>query len=398
MTDDHFPVITGIGAISAGGKNVQELWQSALAGRAKSSFKILKENNFQIPIYAAPSPCFSGNDQRLVRRADRSAALALAAAREAWNQSGITFSGNEASRVGVIIGSSRGPASFYERAVLATETYPSAPVYGTFSSIAGVVSDALLTEGSASMVSSTCTSGATALQLGAQMIRSGVLDAVVIGGVEAPLVDFVLKQYLAAGVLSKDNYLRPFDSRRSGTILGEGAAFLVLESKIFAKQRQASVLAELQAVHLRSYPGQRASLDHEGVSLQKVIHAALQDAALLPSDIDLLHLHGTATLLNDLIESHAIEAIFGEIERQPISWATKGITGHTLGASSLFQVVLSIQAMRDSLIPKTVQFTHRDSACRICLHQEVPLAQSSQHTLCLTSGFWGNVAAIILKK
>lgn len=397
MIDSQISVLTGVGAYSAGGENIFSLWKNLLEGRARIAFHQLKNKNLQVPVYAANTPHFSGNKHRLLRHADRSVCLALAAAEEAWQSSGLDSSFYQPARVGVIIGTSRGPATIHEQNILKAANYPSAPLYGTFSSVAGVVAEVLRTEGNALVVSSTCTSGAMALHLAEQMIRLGELDVAVVGGVEAPLVDFIFEQYLAAGVLSKNNRLSPFDSERTGTILGEGAAFIILESKKFANQRNASILAELEAVTLRSYPEQRGSLDKQGLSLQTIIKASLQKANILPAEIDLLHLHGTGTRLNDLIESCAVEAVFGKLDQQPIAWATKAITGHTLGASSLFQVVLTLQALRHSLIPETVNCTHLDSACSLRIHHGPPVIQPMKHALCLTSGFWGNAAGIVLK-
>ncbi|MFI0348151.1 MAG: beta-ketoacyl synthase N-terminal-like domain-containing protein [Chthoniobacterales bacterium] len=398
MSSHNFPVITGMGAYCAGGENLPLLWKNLLDKRIHLSFQQLKKSALQVPVYAAKTPRFSGNSQRLVHRADRSVALALAAAQEAWQASGLNSSCYEPSRIGVIIGSSRGPAAFHEQNILKEIKSPSSPVYGTFSSVAGIVSDVLCVEGSALMVSSTCTSSASALHLAGQMIRSGELDAVVVGGVDAPLVDFILEQYVAARVLSQNNKLSPFDRDRSGTLLGEGAAFIILESKKFAERRNAVILAELGGVVLRSYPGQRGSLDHEGASLQKVMAFLLQQAQLFSNEIDLLHLHGTGTRLNDLIESRAVEAIFGKPLDQPIAWATKAITGHTLGASSLFQVVLSVQSLIHSHISETVNCEDLDPACSLRLHHGAPIMQPIKNALCLTSGFWGNVAGIVLKK
>ena len=398
MIPHNFPVITGMGACCAGGENISSLWKNLLEGPVNVSFQQLKKSDVQVPVYAASTPSFLGNDQRLVRRADPSVALALAAAQEAWHAAGLGSFQHEASRVGVVIGSSRGPAALHEQNVLTKTKCPSAPVYGTFSSIAGVISDVLRTEGSALMVSSTCTSGAMALHFAKQMIHSGELDAVVVGGVDAPLVDFILEQYLAADVLAKNGRLAPFDRERSGTILGEGAAFVILESKKFAEQRNAPIHAEMRAVAVRSYPGQRGSLDREGRSLQKVIAASLQEAGVLSHEIDLVHLHGTGTQINDVIESHAIEAIFGKPSNQPSAWATKGITGHTLGASSLFQVVLTLEAMRQSLIPKIVNCDHLDEACSLRVPQGEAISQPMKQALCLTSGFWGNVAGMVFSR
>lgn len=389
-----------MGSISAGGKNVEELWQSAVQGRVRAERYWLQKSGIFIPLYRAEQPDFSKRDQHLVRQADRTAQLLLAAAREAWEQAQLRNSHYRADRIGVIIGSSRGPTLLQEKHACSAEKKPSAAVYTTGSSMAGILTTAFSMKGPSLVVASTCTSGATALGMGQQWIQSGMLDLVLVGGVDAPLTESLLEQYEAAGVLSHDQEsskaLRPFDQDRTGTVLGEGAAVILLESEKLACHRNAPIFGKLHAVALESDPGRRASLDAEGKALQHVLKKSLEQSKWSIDNIGAVHLHGTGTKQNDLIESRVINAIFGSLSQQPIAWANKAMTGHVLGASPLFQLILALQTMRHGWVPRITHCERLDPACNIRISRGEALAPAP--ALCLNSGFWGNVSSILISR
>jgi 3-oxoacyl-(acyl-carrier-protein) synthase len=234
------------------------------------------------------------------------------------------------------------------------------------------------------------------------MIRTGELDVVVVGATEAPLQESILKQYQSTGILSQSpipsEALAPFDQDRTGTVLGEGAAFLILESEASVTRRGAQMLGRLEAVSIGTQSRYRGGLDREGLSLEKILHRSLEEARLLPRDLSLLHLHGTGTRLNDLLESQVVASVFGKISDQPYACATKGITGHTLGAASLFQVLLTLCALRENRIPKTTNCSNPDPACPLHYPTTTQVSHSLSTGLCLTSGFWGNVASVVVSK
>lgn len=387
-----------MGTVSAGGKNVEELWQSALQGCVKAERYQLKKSGVELPVYRAELPALLKRDQHLVRRADRTGQLLLAAAREAWEGAQLTGSTYASDRIGIIIGSSRGPIMLQEEQTRTLKTKPSSAVYSTCSSMAGLLATAFSIEGPSFTVASTCTSGATALAMGQQLLQSGVLDLVLVGGVDAPLTESLLEQYRAAGILAERQNpsmaLRAFNRDRSGTVLGEGAAVVVLESEKLALQRNAPIIGKLHAVALQSQPGRRASLDPQGKAMQQVVRRSLEQSMLTLDRIGVVHLHGTGTKQNDLIESHAINAVFGSPAQQPIAWANKSVTGHVLGASPLFQLVLALQTLRHSWVPPLVHGDRLDPACGIRIsHGELLEAAPA---LCLNSGFWGNVSSIVI--
>lgn len=394
-----------MGACCAGANDLSTLWINTLKGTVAATLEAFPHLEYSLPVYRAPVLSFEGRMRAALRHADRSTHLGLRAAQQAWRNAGLETGIIEPERLGVIIGTARGPATLQEQlfssSLLANgRSRPSTSLYTAFSSTAGLIAKAFKAEGPSFMVSSSCTSGATALHTASAMIQSGLLDVVIVGGVEAPLTGILLDQYYQNGILSTDEpatrALAPFDQYRSGTVLGEGAAFVILESETSARARQAPVLGRLEAICLGSQSRYRTGIDHEGISLQKILSDAMRGAALLPGDISLIHLHGTGTRLNDMLESRAVTSFFGDLKEQPYACATKAITGHTLGAAALFQLVLTLCALRDGIVPPITNCRHLDPACPLRIAPINTRIKSSSKALCLTAGFWGNVASMIL--
>jgi 3-oxoacyl-[acyl-carrier-protein] synthase II len=225
-----------------------------------------------------------------------------------------------------------------------------------------------------------------------------MLDLVLVAGVDAPLAYSLVEQYLAAGVLSTYHdpcmALRPFDLHRSGTVLGEGAVVVLLESEKMALQRQAPMLAKLNAVALQNRPGCRAALDPEGEALQQVMQQSLEQAMLSRNQIAAVHLHGTGTTKNDLIESRAISSFFSTSSAPPIASANKALTGHLLGASPLFQLLSALLTLQHGWVPPVTHCKQLDPACHLRISRGESLSPAP--ALCLNSGFWGNVSSIVI--
>ena len=394
-------VITGVGTFGAAGSTVEALWKNVAAARPKVDLRFLPRIQTHLPVYAAGDPVFTTEDHRLTRRADRSTHLALAAAQEAWQDAKLGPESTDPVRVGLVIGSSRGPSGTSTATDNRHPKHATDSLYTTFSSAAGMIAASLQIQGCSLMVSATCISGAVAIKTALQMIDSGDLDAVLVGGVDAPLVDSLLEQFAATKVLSRESgpeALQPFGKHRSGTVLGEGAAFLVLESETSAQRRGAVIRGWVRHVAISCEPFSRAGGNENGEALRNVMQRSLRAADRSPREIDLVHVHGTGTHLNDRTESHSLRAIFGEESEQPSSWATKAMTGHILGASPLFQVVLTLEAMRHSFLPGSANGTNLDPACPLRLSTGLGVPKLMQTALCLNSGFWGNTSCIVLEK
>jgi 3-oxoacyl-[acyl-carrier-protein] synthase II len=386
-----------MGAFGAGGRNCVELWESCRRGVAKAQMR--KTRDLELPVYAAPDPPLGKSDAHSVRSAGRSAVLALAAVREAWDDARIVSGQIDPTRIGLIVGTSRGPADVVDASLLRYPKRPSEAIYTAFSSTAGLIASILDLQGCALSVSSTCTSGASAIYTAWQFLKSGTLDLVVAGGVDAPLIDSILQRMAATGVLSPSaesaNAVRPFDRHRNGTVLGEGAAFLVLETSASAERRRARAHGTLLGAAITCEPDSRSRPSEDCDGLRRAAHNAIASGRSSPADVDLVHLHGTGTRINDSMESVCVNAVFGPPASQPLCWGSKAITGHTLGASSAFQAVLTLLAMKNSFIPGTTNCLDLDPACHLRLSQDAGSTQPIRTSLCLTSGFWGKNSALL---
>ncbi len=397
----HRIAITGMGSISAAGPDAPSLWQTALVPRVNSKPVHLASPDRDLMVYAVDAlPAPLDHERRLTRHADRSVLLTLAAAREAWRESGLDAGILPPSRAGVIVGSSRGPGAQITETERRATKRPTDALYTGFTSIPGIVSALFDLQGCSMLTAATCPSSAVALRAAMALITSGELDAVLVGGVDAPIHDSFLQQFAATGVLSTElgpHALRPFTRNRIGTVLGEGAACIVIESEASALRRGARIHGLVRHVVANCNSASRAGADEGGAALQQTTEQTLAALGWKPGQVDLLHLHGTGTPLNDATESLYVQRLFGPVAHQPHAWATKGLTGHVLGASPIFQVILSLQALQHATVPATANCLDQDPDCPIRLNLGPPLRQPLHTALCLTSGFWGNTSCIALE-
>ena len=390
--------ITGLGACGGGGGNCEDLWDNCRNGRSLAEMREVA--GISMPIYRAPDPVLSRGDQHLVRGAGRAVMLAMAAAREAWLEAGLAEGGFDPARTGIIIGSSRGPADVVDASLLRKIKRPGEAVYSAFSSAPGILASAFGIEGCAVSVSATCTSGAAAIYTARHMLRSGDFDIILAGGADAPLIDSIMERMHSTGVLSMAgrcaDALRPFDLHRDGTALGEGAGFLVLETAASAARRHARVRGVLLGAAIGCEPNSRTRPTKDCEGLQRAVTTALHQWAPTAPPVDMIHLHGTGTQVNDVAESGCVNALFGPPSAQPLCWATKGITGHSLGAASSFQAILTLLAMRESYLPGTANCFEPDPDCALRLSLDGGAARPLRTALCLTSGFWGKSSCLLL--
>lgn len=367
--------ITGIGVVTPLGNSVDALFAGLRAG--KSGISALPAPCSATPgssIGAAvETPACARIEETRLRMLDRVSYLALAAAIQAVEDSGIEFSRENRERCGVSVGTGMGGAAttddgyrtlYGERSdrikpftVIAAMTNAAGAWIGLEYSLAGPN----LT------YSTACSSSAVSVGEAAGKIRSGQVDVMIAGGAEAPLTPGVLRAWDAMRTLAPPDKVnpaascRPFSLSRSGLVLGEGAAFLVLESWEHASQRGARVRAALtgyglatDAVHItRPTVGGQA----------RAMSAALQSAGRAPADIDYINAHGTATLQNDAVETAAIKEVFGSRAYQiPVS-STKSMHGHLLGAAGALELVICVGCLQRGWVPPTMHLDQADPAC-----------------------------------
>ncbi len=397
-------VVTGMGAYSAAGDSVAALWRAAVAGRGLATWRSFEEGDAQASFAACNAPAIdvARPELRVVRKLDRSVQMAWLAASEAWEQAQVAGV-YPPERIGVMLGSSRGPlGKRIESLRGAVKITPSMSSDSTFGSLSGALAQSFKIRGPGASVSATCASGAVAIGLGAEQILLGRAEAMLVGGAEAPLELALLQQLQVTGVMgtheSAERTCRPFDRTRDGLVVGEGSAFLLLESAEAAAARGAEVLARLVGWTLSLDNCGRTGVDHEGSALLHTMQEALQLAGLSADRVDYINAHGTGTKLNDAAEARSVETLCGGNGKSVPCSSTKPITGHCLGATPALEACVCIEALRHQIIPPTANCHTQDPACAINVQpltaKPAPLGIVMSNSL----GFWGYHASLIFSR
>jgi 3-oxoacyl-[acyl-carrier-protein] synthase II len=378
-------VVTGLGVFSAAGTTVGDLWTSALKARSPAQWR-------------APFAVCTAPEYRAAARADRVVQLALAAARQAWDDARLSTTPLPPCRLGVIAGTSRGPVGKWTESVR-ERVLPTHAANCTIASLSGALSVHFKTHGPCFTVSATCASSANAIALGAEQILLGHADAVLAGGADASLDPTILAQLQAAGVLGSHldpaQTCRPFAKDRNGTVLGEAGAFLVLESAVSAQRRGAKMHARLAGWSVAGEGHQRAGISETAHGLRQVITDALACSGFVPEQIGYVNAHGTGTRLNDAQEAKALRHIFPR--GVPCS-STKPVTGHCMGASAALETVISIAALQHQQLPPTANCLPLDPDCALDIIHTAPRPTRTRVALSNSSGFWGHNAALVFTK
>ncbi|MEU6964768.1 beta-ketoacyl-ACP synthase II [Streptomyces chrestomyceticus] len=404
-------MVTGYGAVTPLGHSADETWTAMLAGRSGidtvDAFDLTdlgvriggQVRGFTPDRYMPPM---------VSRRADPYAQFALTAALEACEHAGLVVDDRLAPRVAVIIGSGYGPVgSIYRAANILRDKGPRAIVPSTqvttaMDSAAGEISLRIGTQGPSRAQSTACASGADAVGAGMRMISHGEADIVLAGGADACVTAVDLAGSGNARALSRRNddpaaACRPFDARRDGFVMSEGAAVVVLEAAEVADRRGATALAELIGYGATSDAHHWTAPHPEGRGACRAVEAALRDAGITGADVDYVNAHGTGTLLNDAIETAVLRKVLGDrVTRIPVS-STKSMTGHMIGAAGAVELVASIQALRTGDVPPTVNcdepidpdinfVPHRTQR-----HEHIRIALSNSF------GFGGHNAALVVR-
>jgi nodulation protein E len=362
--------VTGIGAVTCIGLNVDSLWSAVKAGShgigPVRGFTATDELYIRIAGEILNfDPKALGLSKTLLL-ADKYSQYAGLAAAEAIKQSGLETPFKNGERTAAIVGSGAGGLVTLERAFEDILVYkkkalhPLTLLRTIISSAAAHISIDYGVKGPVFGTVSACATAAHAIGLAFQMVRSGAVDVAITGASEAAINMSSMRAWQAMRVLSPEGCF-PFSKRRNGTVLGDGGGILVLEDMEQAKARGATILAEVLGFGMTSDAGDMVNPNIEGPS--RAMRLALDDAGLQPGDIDYLNAHGTATAANDINETRAIKAVFGEhANRLPVS-STKSMHGHCLGGAGAVEAAVCIKAMREGYIPPTIGFDEPGDEC-----------------------------------
>jgi 3-oxoacyl-[acyl-carrier-protein] synthase II len=396
-------VITGCGAISPLGCGVAAFWNGLLAGTSAlapiRSFATADLTN----TLAAEVPDFVSADHLSADecgRLDRIGQYTLAAAREALRDAAIDLAGCEATRIAVVVGTSLGGMHLGEAYLRsrhgASAFEPRALLHHPYAATAPRLARALGARGPVLSPSIACATGTQAVGLARELIERDQADVVVAGGAEA-LCHFVVSGFNSLRATTA-TAVRPFDARRDGLALGEGAALLVVESAAHARRRGAAADVEVAGTGLSGDAVHMTAPARDGAGAARAMRAALRDAGMAPPEVDFVSAHGTGTVYNDAMEMAALAAVFGEgAARVPIN-SIKGAIGHTLAAAGSFEAIMCVRVLRDGVIPPTAGCEELDQACALDVVRGAPRTHAVRVALSTSSAFAGNNAAIVLRR
>ncbi len=411
-------VITGIGVLAPGGIGVKDFWSLLSEGRtATRPLTFFDPSPFRSQVAAQIDfvPEAHGLGPQEIRRMDRAAQLVVAAAAEAVSDSGLEFARVDPSRTGVTIGSAVGATMSLEseyrvvsddgRLELVDHGYTVPHLYDHFvpSSFAAETAWRVGAEGPVTVVSTGCTSGIDAVGYAADLIREGSADVMVAGATDAPISPITVACFDAIKATTPRNddpehASRPFDATRNGFVLAEGAAVLVLEELESAKRRGAHVHAEVAGYATRSNAYHMTGLRPDGKEMAEAIRVAMAEARIDAEDIHYVNAHGSGTKQNDRHETAAFKHTLGDhAYRTPVS-SIKSMIGHSLGAIGSIEIVASVLAIGNNVVPPTANLHHPDPECDL---DYVPVTAREWRTdavLTVGSGFGGFQSAMVLRR
>jgi 3-oxoacyl-[acyl-carrier-protein] synthase II len=388
-------VVTGRGVVSSLGEGADTLYEALLAKRSGIVDGVGACVNFDPEFAMAPKE---------VRRTDRFTHLAVAAADQAAGEAGVPGA-VEPERLGVIMGTGIGGMTTLGREFTRWLEYGERGVSPHFvpmimpNAAAGMIAMRLGAQGPGFSVGSACATGGHAIGEGMRMIRRGEADAVLAGGTEAALMPLCIAAFKRMRALSADGVSRPFDARRDGFVMGEGAGALVLEREDHARARGATIYARLAGYGASNDAFHITMPETDGRGARKAMLNALGDAAACPDDVGYINAHGTGTPFNDKIESAAIKGIFNGHRTPPPVSSTKSAIGHLLGAAGAVEAVICVEAVRRGVLPPTLNYLEPDPECDLDYVPEGPReAPDTQLVVSNSFGFGGQNACLAVAR
>jgi len=411
-------VITGIGVVAPGDVGREAFWDLLSAGRtATRPITLFDASRFRSRMAAEVDfdPRAAGLSAQEVRRMDRAAQFAVVCTREAVADSGIALGSLDPGRVAVSIGSAVGCTMGLEEeyAVLADEgrrwlvdhTYGAPHLYGYMvpSTLAVEVAWEVAAEGPVALISNGCTSGLDAIGHGVQLIEEGSADIVFAGATDAPLAPITSASFDAIKATSANNNdpehaSRPFDAKRDGFVLGEGAAVTVLEEAGAARRRGARIYAEVAGFASRSNAFHMTGLKPDGREMAEAIRVALDRGRLNPDDVDYINAHGSGTKQNDRHETAAFKRSLGQSAYEvPVS-SIKSMIGHSLGAIGALEIAACALALERNVVPPTANLHNPDPECDLDYVPVVAREHPMDVVLSVGSGFGGFQSAMLLAR
>ena len=408
-------VVTGLGALTPIGNNVEEYWEGLLNGKSGAA----PITHFDASLFKTKFACEIKNlnvqdhiDRKEARKMDQFSQYAMVSSKEAVADSGILDSDPNLDRIGVIWGSGIGGIQTFQEEVTNFVSGDGTPRFNPFfipkmiaDIAAGLISIEYGFRGPNYVTVSACASSTNAIIDAFNYIRLGKVDAVVTGGSEAAINEAGVGGFNALRALSTRNdspetASRPFDLEREGFVLGEGSGALILEEYEHAKARGAKIYAEVIGGGMSGDAYHMTAPHPDGIGARNTMLAALEDAEIDPSQVDYVNVHGTSTPLGDVAEVKAIQQVFGEDAYNMNISSTKSMTGHLLGAAGAIEAIACILAVKNDIVPPTINHFTDDPELDNKMNFTFNKAQKRTVNVALsnTFGFGGHNTSVIVKK
>lgn len=412
MTDRRRIAITGMGLVSPLGEDVDVFWENLLAARSG----IVPLQRFDTTGFSARigGECTQFDptkkiDRRAAKRLDRFAQMALSAAIDAYQGAGLKPDSVDPNRIGVITGTGIGGINeLEEQHARLTEKGPGKVSAFTIPKLmsnaaSGNISIQFGARGPSTAVATACASATNAMGDALYALRRGDVDIVITGGAESAVSPLAMSAFASMKALSERNdepekASRPFDRDRAGFVMGEGAGIFIFEEMEHARKRGAPILAEVLGYGMSADAYHITQPEEQGIGAIAALEASLRDARIEPDQVDYVNAHGTGTPLGDVAETAALKTVFGDHARQLRISSTKSAIGHLLGASGGVELVATIMALQNGVIPPTLNLENPDAQCDLNYTPLVPQDARVNIAVSNSFGFGGHNACIVVAK
>jgi len=405
-------VVTGVGLVTAVGLGTEESWQAVLAGQSGvdtiTRFD-LKDYSCTIAAEVKGFDPLRWIEKKELKKMGLFIQFALAAADFALSQAGLKVTDDIADQTGVCIGSGIGGFDVIERehtALMQGGPRRISPFFIPASIVnlaAGHVSIRYNAKGPNSATCTACSSSAHAIGDAFKIIQRGAADVMISGGSEAAITPMGVGGFASMRALSTRNEepkraSRPFDKDRDGFVIGEGAGVLILEELEFAKRRGATILAEIIGYGMSGDAFHITQPSEDAAGAFRAMKATLDDAQITPAQVDYINAHGTSTPFNDRLETKAIKRLFGEHAGKMAVSSTKSMTGHLLGGAGGVEAGFAVLALRDQILPPTINLENPDPDCDLDYVPNVARKANVEYVLSNSFGFGGTNAALMFRR
>ncbi len=397
-------VIAGLGVVSAVGNNLTEFWESLIRGKeGTKEITVFDPSAYRTKIAAEVSNLdveayFSKKELRRLSRCDQ---FGLIAFREAWKSARLDQNSCDKERTGVILGAGSGGILSVEKYFrsLYQEGMESSPSLLISYSLATTTDHIALEsglKGPRSTTATVCSSSSASIGVAYEMIQMGLADVMVTGGSDS-LCEVSFSGFSSLKLVDPES-CKPFDKRRRGLVIGEGAGILILEELEHASRREAPIYAEFLGYGICADAYHLTAPEPKGEGVERVIQIALSHAGISPDDVNTINAHGTATPFNDIAETRGIKRVFGERSKEiPIS-GIKSMIGHCLGSAGGIEAAATVMTLKTGIIPPTIHYEVPDPFCDLNYTPNRPVKQDVRIALSNSFAFGGNNACLVFKK